>query len=134
MQGKGRGPSIQIQRGIGGPQGRIGPGGQGGPGQGRQGGFGQGFGNSNQSGALGQIRDRLPFLGGNGGSGDLSGFLPPEALERLRQIGPGGLDHGDFLSQICENLDMEDLPGNIIIRCETSGDAPVAPAVDDNAL
>ena len=134
MQGKGRGPNIQIHRGPGGQQGRMGPGGQGGPGQGRQGGFGQSFGNFNQSGALDQIRDRLPFLGGSGGPGDLSGFLPPEALERLRQIGPGGLDHGDFLSQICEDLDLEDLPGNIIIRCETSGDAPVAPAVDDNAL
>ena len=134
MQGKGHGPNIQMHRGQGGQQGRIGPGGQGGHRQGGQFGFGQGSGNFNQSGLLDQIRDRLPFFGANGGPGDLSDFLSPEVLERIEQFGRGELDRSDFLSEICESLDQENLPDRIIIRCETSDEAPAAPAVDDNSL
>ncbi|HBD85219.1 MAG TPA: hypothetical protein DC056_14530 [Dehalococcoidia bacterium] len=129
MQGKGHGPNIQMHRGQGGQQGRIGPGIQGG-----QFGFGQGFGNFNQSGSLDQIRDRLPLFGANGGPGDLSDFLSPEVLERIEQFGRGELDRSDFLSEICESLDQENLPDRIIIRCETSDEAPATPAVDDNSL
>jgi len=121
MQGKGHGPNIQMHRGQGGQEGRIGPG-------------GQGFGNFNQSGLLDQIRDRLPFFGANGGPGDLSDFLSPEVLERIEQFGRGELDRSDFLSEICESLDQENLPNRIIIRCETSDEAPATPAVDDNSL
>ncbi len=121
MQGKGHGPNIQMHRGQGGQQGRIGPG-------------GQGFGNFNQSGLLDQIRDRLPFFGANGGPGDMSDFLSPEVLERIEQFGRGELDRSDFLSEICESLDQENLPNRIIIRCETSDEAPATPAVDDNSL
>ena len=129
MQGKGHGPNIQMHRGQGGQQGRIGPGRQGG-----QFGFGQGFGNFNQSGSLDQIRDRLPLFGANGGPGDLSDFLSPEVLERIEQFGRGELDRSDFLSEICESLDQENLPDRIIIRCETSDEAQATPAVDDNSL
>ncbi|MFP6566988.1 MAG: PDZ domain-containing protein [Dehalococcoidia bacterium] len=121
MHGKGHGPNIQMHRGQGGQEGRIGPG-------------GQGFGNFNQSGLLDQIRDRLPFFGANGGPGDLSDFLSPEVLERIEQFGRGELDRSDFLSEICESLDQENLPNRIIIRCETSDEAPATPAVDDNSL
>lgn len=121
MQGKGHGPNIQMHRGQGGQEGRIGPG-------------GQGFGNFNQSGLLDQIRDRLPFFGANGGPGDMSDFLSPEVLERIEQFGRGELDRSDFLSEICESLDQENLPDRIIIRCETSDEAPATPAVDDNSL
>ena len=121
MQGKGHGPNIQMHRGQGGQEGRIGPG-------------GQGFGNFNQSGLLDQIRDRLPFFGANGGPGDMSDFLSPEVLERIEQFGRGELDRSDFLSEICESLDQENLPNRIIIRCETSDEAPATPAVDDNSL
>ena len=121
MQGKGHGPNIQMHRGQGGQEGRIGPG-------------GQGFGNFNQSGLLDQIRDRLPFFGANGRPGGLSDFLSPEVLERIEQFGRGELDRSDFLSEICERLDQENLPNRIIIRCETSDEAPATPAVDDNSL
>ena len=121
MQGKGHGPNIQMHRGQGGQEGRIGPG-------------GQGFGNFNQSGLLDQIRDRLPFFGANGGPGDMSDFLSPEVLERIEQFGRGELDRSDFLSEICESLDQENLPDRIIIRCETSDEAQATPAVDDNSL
>ena len=121
MQGKGHGPNIQMHRGQGGQQGWIGPG-------------GQGFGNFTQSGLLDQIRDRLPFFGANGGPGDMSDFLSPEVLERIEQFGRGELDRSDFLSEICESLDQENLPNRIIIRCETSDEAPATPAVDDNSL
>ena len=121
MQGKGHGPNIQMHRGQGGQEGRIGPG-------------GQGFGNFNQSGSLDQIRDRLPFFGANGRPGDLSDFPPPEVLERIEQFGRGELDRSDFLSEICESLDQENLPDRIIIRCETSDEAQATPAVDDNSL
>ena len=121
MQGKGHGPNIQMHRGQGGQEGRIGPG-------------GQGFGNFNQSGLLDQIRDRLPFFGANGRPGGLSDFLSPEVLERIEQFGRGELDRSDFLSEICESLDQENLPDRIIIRCETSDEAPATPAVDDNSL
>ncbi len=121
MQGKGHGPNIQMHRGQGGQEGRIGPG-------------GQGFGNFNQSGLLDQIRDRLPFFGANGRPGDLSDFPPPEVLERIEQFGRGELDRSDFLSEICESLDQENLPDRIIIRCETSDEAQATPAVDDNSL
>lgn len=121
MQGKGHGPNIQMHRGQGGQEGRIGPG-------------GQGFGNFNQSGLLDQIRDRLPFFGANGGPGDMSDFLSPEVLERIEQFGRGELDRSDFLSEICESLDQENLPERIIIRCETSDEAQATPAVDDNSL
>ena len=121
MQGKGHGPNIQMHRGQGGQEGRIGPG-------------GQGFGNFNQSGLLDQIRDRLPFFGANGGPGDMSDFLSPEVLERIEQLGRGELDRSDFLSEICESLDQENLPDRIIIRCETSDEAQATPAVDDNSL
>ena len=121
MQGKGHGPNIQMHRGQGGQEGRIGPG-------------GQGFGNFNQSGLLDQIRDRLPFFGANGGPGDMSDFLSPEVLERIEQFGRGELDRSDFLSEICESLDQENLPDRIIIRCETSDEAPATPAVDVNSL
>ena len=134
MQGKGHGPNIQMHRGQGGQQGRIGPGGQGGHRQGGQFGFGQGFGNFNQSGLLDQIRDRLPLFGANGGLGDLSDFLSPEVLERIEQFGRGELDRSDFLSEICESLDQENLPDRIIIRCGASDDALATPAVDDNSL
>ena len=121
MQGKGHGPNIQMHRGQGGQEGRIGPG-------------GQGFGNFNQSGLLDQIRDRLPFFGANGRPGGLSDFLSPEVLERIEQFGRGELDRSDFLSEICESLDQENLPDRIIIRCETSDEAQATPAVDDNSL
>ena len=121
MHGKGHGPNIQMHRGQGGQEGRIGPG-------------GQGFGNFNQSGLLGQIRDRLPFFGANGRPGGLSDFLSPEVLERIEQFGRGELDRSDFLSEICESLDQENLPDRIIIRCETSDEAQATPAVDDNSL
>ena len=121
MQGKGHGPNIQMHRGQGGQEGRIGPG-------------GQGFGNFNQSGLLDQIRDRLPFFGANGGPGDMSDFLSPEVLERIEQFGRGELDRSDFISEICESLDQENLPDRIIIRCETSDEAQATPAVDDNSL
>ena len=121
MQGKGHGPNIQMHRGQGGQEGRIGPG-------------GQGFGNFNQSGLLDQIRDRLPFFGANGGPGDMSDFLSPEVLERIEQFGRGELDRSDFLSEICESLDQENLPDRVIIRCEASDDALATPAVDDNSL
>ena len=134
MQGKGHGPNIQMHRGQGGQQGRFGPGGQGGHRQGGQFGLGQGFGNFNQSGSLDQIRDRLPFFGANGRPGDLSDFPPPEVLERIEQFGRGELDRSDFLSEICESLDQENLPDRIIIRCETSDEAQATPAVDDNSL
>lgn len=138
MLGKGRaiGPGfdIRIHRGPVGPQGRVGPGGIGGLRQGGQPGFGQGFGNFNQSGLLDRIQDRVPFFGGNGGPGDLSGFLPPQLLERLDQLGPEGLGHDGFLTRICEELDTDNLPDNIVIRCEASGEAPTVPPVDDNSL
>ena len=126
MQGKGRGIDIRIRRGPGGPHGRIGPGGQSG--------FGQGFGNFNQSGILDRIHDRLPFFSGNGGSGQFGDILPPQILERLDQLGLGAPGHDGLLSQICEEIDQEDLPDNIIIRCETSDDATTVPSVDDNSL
>jgi len=126
MQRNGRGPNIQMRRGTSGPQIRIGPGGQGG--------FGQGFGNFNQSGILDQIRDRVPFFGGKGGPGDLSSFLSPEMIERLEQLEQGSLGRSDFLARICEELDAEDLPDNIIIRCETSGEAPAVPTLGGNSL
>ena len=121
MQGKGHGPNIQMHRGQGGQQGRIGPG-------------GQGFGNFNQSRLLDQMRDRLPFFGANSDPGDMSDFLSPEVLERIEQFGRGELDRSDFLSEICESLDQENLPNRIIIRCETSDEAPATPAADDNSL
>jgi len=126
MQGKGHGMDLRIQRGPGGRQGRIGPGGQFG--------FNRSFGNFNQSGIMDQIRDRVPFFSGNGGPGDLSGFLSPEVLEQFERFGRGSQGRGGFLSQLCESLDQENLPDGIIIRCETFGDAPAAPAVDDNSL
>ena len=134
MQGKGHGPNIQMHRGQSGQQGRIGREGQGGHRQGGQFGFGQGFGNFNQSGLPNQIRDRLPFFGANRGPGDLSDFLSPEVLEKIEQFGRGELHRSDFLSEICESLDQENLPERIIIRCETSDEAPATPAVDDNSL
>ena len=134
MQGKGHGPNIQMHRGQSGQQGRIGREGQGGHRQGGQFGFGQGFGNFNQSGLPDQIRDRLPFFGANRGPGDLSDFLSPEVLEKIEQFGRGELHRSDFLSEICESLDQENLPERIIIRCETSDEAPATPAVDDNSL
>ena len=134
MHGKGHGPNIQMHRGQSGQQGRIGRGGQGGHRQGGQFGFGQGFGNFNQSGLPDQIRDRLPFFGANRGPGDLSDFLSPEVLEKIEQFGRGELHRSDFLSEICESLDQENLPDRIIIRCETSGEAPATPAVDDNSF
>ncbi len=134
MQGKGHGPNIQMHRGQSGQQGRIGRDGQGGHRQGGQFGFGQGFGNFNQSGLPDQIRGRLPFFGANRGPGDLSDFLSPEVLEKIEQFGRGELHRSDFLSEICESLDQENLPDRIIIRCETSGEAPATPAVDDNSL
>ena len=129
MQGKGHGPNIQMHRGQSRQQGRIGRDEQGG-----QFGFGQGFGNFNQSGLPDQIRDRLPFFGANRGPGDLSDFLSPEVLEKIEQFGRGELHRSDFLSEICESLDQENLPDRIIIRCETSDEAPATPAVDDNSL
>ena len=134
MQGKGHGSNIQMHRGQSGQQGRIGREGQGGHRQGGQFGFGQGFGNFNQSGLPDQIRDRLPFFGANRGPGDLSDFLSPEVLEKIEQFGRGELHRSDFLSEICESLDQENLPERIIIRCETSDEAPATPAVDDNSL
>ena len=129
IQGKGHGSNIQMHRGQSRQQGRIGRDEQGG-----QFGFGQGFGNFNQSGLPDQIRGRLPFFGANRGPGDLSDFLSPEVLEKIEQFGRGELHRSDFLSEICESLDQENLPDRIIIRCETSDEAPATPAVDDNSL
>ncbi|MAX18403.1 MAG: hypothetical protein CL709_00840, partial [Chloroflexi bacterium] len=134
IQGKGHGSNIQMHRGQSGQQGRIGREGQGGHRQGGQFGFGQGFGNFNQSRLPDQIRDRLPFFGANRGPGDLSDFLSPEVLEKIEQFGRGELHRSDFLGEICESLDQENLPERIIIRCETSDEAPATPAVDDNSL
>ena len=125
-QGGGHGIDIRIRRGPGGRQGRVGPGGQFG--------FGQGLGNFNQSGILDRINDRVPFFSGNGGPSQLADILPPEVFERLGQFGRGASRPGGFLSQICDDLALENLPDEIIIRCETFGDAPAAPSVDDNSL
>jgi hypothetical protein len=55
-------------------------------------------------------------------------------IERLEQFEQGSQGRGDFLARICEELDTEDLPDNIIIRCETSGEAPAVPTLGGNSL
>lgn len=87
-----------------------------------------------RSGIRLEIRERLSGFDGGDPDDLMKDILPPGVLERLEKFEHGGPGHNRILREICDELDLTDLPDTISIRCETWDDAAPSPGVDDDTM